>query len=96
MSFPSTLEELKANGYKHLGEGRCRYCGEDIEWWETPRLKRIPMNHGTAVAHWKECTEAEPQRNPEPSLSSQTITWLRNQARSCDCIVCETLRGLVL
>jgi len=63
-SFPKTLDELKARGYRFSGDGVCRGCGQDIEWWKTTRDKSIPMNimergSDAAVAHWNTCTEAD-------------------------------------
>lgn len=62
--FPKTLDELKTFGYKFLNDASCRNCGADIEWYETPRGKKIPMNamdkgNSPAVPHWKSCSEPE-------------------------------------
>jgi hypothetical protein len=59
MTFPRNLDELRAQGYKYDGASNCRSCGADIEWWETPAHKKIPMDHGTAVA-CRKCWEARP------------------------------------
>ncbi len=58
--FPSTRDELVRRGYKFSNHAVCKFCGEDIEWWETPKSKKIPMNEmpvGTseAEAHFGEC-----------------------------------------
>lgn len=63
MPFPQTLDELKSAGYKFSDYGVCRGCGEDVEWWTTPRGKNIPMNPmdtGTskAIPHWSTCSDA--------------------------------------
>lgn len=63
MAFPKTFDEMKPAGYKFLGNATCKGCGDDIEWWETPNGKKIPMNPMTsgsseAVAHWSTCSDA--------------------------------------
>ena len=64
MAFPTTLNEMKQRGYSFQDDAVCRGCGDDIEWWETPNGKKIPMNPMTggdseAVAHWATCTEQD-------------------------------------
>jgi hypothetical protein len=99
MSYPQTLDELRQQGYKHNGDGECRSCGADIEWWETPRGKKMPTDHGTATPHWSTCPNANEHRSPsEPSRSKVTtatlnMDWLREQARSCHCVVCRKITG---
>ena len=63
MAFPRTFDELKAADYKFSNDAICKGCGDDIEWWETPKGKKIPMNLMTAgsspaVAHWSTCSDA--------------------------------------
>lgn len=63
MAFPKTLDELKPAGYTFTGEGRCKGCGEEIEWWKTPSGKNLPLNPmergiSEAVAHWATCPDA--------------------------------------
>lgn len=31
-------------GYKFEGHGRCSSCNAEIEWWLTPRAKKLPLN----------------------------------------------------
>lgn len=103
MAFPSNLNELRAAGYKHVGEGECKSCGEDIEWWETPKGKHIPMDHGTARAHWSTCPEADQhrtsgERHGKPTTSKITtatldMDWLKKQAAGCHCVVCKKITG---
>ena len=62
MAFPKTLNEMKAFNYRFDNNAVCRGCGDDIEWWETPNGKKIPMNPMTggdseAVAHWATCSD---------------------------------------
>jgi len=59
MAFPSTIEELRKAGYRFDGESDCKGCGVAIEWWITPNGKKMPVDHGTAMPHWKTCPQAE-------------------------------------
>lgn len=64
MAFPRTLNEMVPAGYKYEGEGICKGCGDELEWWETPSGKKIPMNpmpsgSSPAVAHWSTCVEQD-------------------------------------
>lgn len=63
MAFPKNLEEMKSFGYIFSDNAVCRGCGADIEFWETPRGKKIPMNvmergSSEAVAHFATCSDA--------------------------------------
>jgi hypothetical protein len=63
MAFPSNLAEMKTFGYKFLDYAVCRECGSDIEFWLTPRGKKIPMDPMTrdadkATAHFATCPDA--------------------------------------
>lgn len=62
MSFPETTAELSKAGYRFMNEANCRGCGSAIEWWETPRGKRMPMDvdaSGNAESHWANCPDAK-------------------------------------
>lgn len=70
MAFAKTLDELKARGYQFKDYAVCRGCGDDIEWWDTPSGKHIPMNpmqrgSDEAVAHWATCTEQDSFRKKD-------------------------------
>jgi hypothetical protein len=41
--IPEKREDLIAMGYVYTGNGRCRGCGAEIEWWITRNGKRMPM-----------------------------------------------------
>lgn len=43
MAIPTKREDLVAMGYVFDNEARCRGCHEPIEWWITPRGKKMPM-----------------------------------------------------
>lgn len=61
MPFPKTLDELKAAGYRFDGHSNCRGCADIIEWWITPRGKRMPMDvqvDGSVKSHWVTCPKA--------------------------------------
>jgi hypothetical protein len=62
-----TSDQLKAAGYEYDNDATCRGCGEPIEWWITPKGKKMPMTviktatiqHATADVrepHWASCT----------------------------------------
>lgn len=62
MPFPATIEEMKAAGYKFDNDSHCRGCGEKIEWWITPRNKKMPMDvdaDGNCESHWATCSAAK-------------------------------------
>jgi len=66
--YPQTLADLSKRGYRMsdgkdgTNAGRCRDCGEDVEWWKSPKGKNIPFNpmvrdSDPAVAHWDTCSD---------------------------------------
>ena len=59
--FPKTDTALVAAGYVFDGTGRCsgRDCRAEIEWWITPKNKRIPLNAGSLEPHWVDCPNAK-------------------------------------
>ena len=73
--IPEKREDLVAAGYEFTGEGKCRGCGEYIEWWVTPNGKRMPFRvfeeHANGLfansdktgffrrPHWQDCTSAD-------------------------------------
>lgn len=95
MAFPTTVEEMKEQGYKFSGEGKCRSCGADIEWWETPRDKKMPTNHGTAEPHWTTCPSANEHRTDNGKQGEQmNLSWLKEQAKGCSCTLCKKVLAL--
>lgn len=44
MAMPTSKSDLEATGYLFDSEGHCRGCGEPIEWWITPKGKKMPMS----------------------------------------------------
>jgi hypothetical protein len=61
MPFPKTEAELEKAGYTfdHVGKCTGETCGQEIEWWHTPKGKYIPLNPGTMEPHWATCKSAE-------------------------------------
>jgi hypothetical protein len=60
--FPETIDALKAAGYRFDSDGICRGCGTSIEWWITPRGKRMPMDvdqSGNVESHFSTCPQAK-------------------------------------
>jgi len=58
MAFPTTPQEFRDQGYKHLGNGKCKACQAPIYWVETPKGKKIPLNKDL-TAHWTSCPKAD-------------------------------------
>lgn len=65
MSFPKTIDELKAHGYEEKNEAACRGCGALLTWWKAPHGVMIPMDRGTATAHFATCPDASRFRKKE-------------------------------
>ena len=42
--LPEKREDLVAMGYVFDNDAKCRGCGASIEWWLTPRDKKMPMS----------------------------------------------------
>ena len=62
MTFPKTVDEMIAQGYKQVSaDATCRdiACRETIEWWKTKNGKFVPINPGTAKPHWATCVAAK-------------------------------------
>ena len=74
MAIPTQKADLEAMGYVFDNEAKCRGCGEDIEWWITPRGKKMPMSvkavrerdspispilRWERVVHWADCPKAD-------------------------------------
>lgn len=43
MPVPKTFDALKAAGYRFENDASCTTCGEEIEWWTTPRGHSLPL-----------------------------------------------------
>lgn len=63
-AFPKTRAEMETNGYQWQSNSICRGCQERIEFWQTPKLQRIPMNpmdsaEAPAASHFATCPVAQ-------------------------------------
>lgn len=71
--LPTSKEGLEAAGYLFDGEGHCKACGVYIEWYITPRDKKMPMEvvpvkatdnffapvkEYQRIPHWSSCPNA--------------------------------------
>lgn len=75
MAFPQNIDELRGANYSFEGDATCKACHADIEWWKTPKGKKIPMNARTAIPHWSTCPNAEDFRKPKSGRSThETLT----------------------
>lgn len=62
MAFPKILEELVQQGYKFENDSHCTGCNASIEWWTTPRGKKMPLDvdeAGNVVSHFVTCPKAK-------------------------------------
>jgi len=75
MAIPTKREDLVAMGYVFDNEARCRGCGMPIEWWLTPKGKKMPMTVKEVkdesrtfpqpvlgwerIPHWSDCPKAD-------------------------------------
>lgn len=61
MPFPKTETELIAAGYVFEGLGKCKgkTCDQTVEWWRTPKGKRIPLDSGTMECHFGTCPDSK-------------------------------------
>ena len=57
----NSREELEAAGYHFLNTSRCagKDCGAEIDWWETPKGKKMPLDPDTLEPHWGTCVNAK-------------------------------------
>ncbi|MDE2102773.1 MAG: hypothetical protein KGL39_36350 [Patescibacteria group bacterium] len=64
MPFPATFSALKAAGYRFDNHARCKGCGQEIEWWFTPKGRKLPFDlmpndDSPAVAHFATCPDVD-------------------------------------
>ncbi len=54
-------EELEAAGYRFLNTSRCagKDCRAEIDWYETPKGKKMPLDPDTLETHWASCKNRE-------------------------------------
>lgn len=53
--------DLREAGYRYDRTERCKgkTCGQEIEFWFTPKGKRMPINPGTMDPHFATCPDVE-------------------------------------
>jgi hypothetical protein len=69
---PKTREDLAAAGYLLSGSAKCKGCGAAIEWWMTPKARRMPfdvLKDGTLASHWDHCPQVKEFRPKAPGTS---------------------------
>jgi hypothetical protein len=76
MAIPEKREDLVALGWVYSGDGKCRGCGEPVEWWITNNDKRIPMS----VVDVKDTTKTFPQ----PILRTIRVAHFTNCPNAAD------------
>lgn len=66
MGYPESREELEAAGFRFDAMGRCRgaRCRADIEWWYSPKGKRIPLNPDDKTGHHTTCPDVAQFNKP--------------------------------
>lgn len=72
MAIPTTREGLIDAIYVYNGDGKCRGCGATVEWWETPKGKKMPFDekNGRYTPHWGTCPERGQFANKKESAKS--------------------------
>ena len=55
----------KENGYSFIRRNKCSSanCSADIEWFETPKGKLMPVDAGTKTPHWGTCKDVDKFRS---------------------------------
>jgi hypothetical protein len=61
---PKTRDEQMLAGYKFSNHARCRGCHQDIEWWTTPRMRKIPVDlmqsgNDPWISHFATCPDVD-------------------------------------
>lgn len=72
--IPTGKADLESLGYVFDNEAYCRGCGQPIEWWITPKGKKMPMSVKEVrerdspiapikeiqrIPHWSDCPKAD-------------------------------------
>ena len=74
-AIPESREDLIALGYVFDNDAHCRGCGAPMEWWITPKGKKMPMSVKEVrdetkgpfapiekvirIPHWSDCPNAD-------------------------------------
>jgi len=66
MGFPQDRDALRESGYRFDNHATCRGedCGVEVEWWITPKGKKLAFNlmqngDSPAIAHFASCPNRE-------------------------------------
>lgn len=70
MPIPNRRNDLQSFGYSFLNLSSCSGCGAEIEWWNTPRGRKMPFDVKPAnmdsedsaeilEPHWGTCPVAD-------------------------------------
>lgn len=65
MPLPDNFADLTAFGYTFLNSGNCSSYQAPIQWWKTPKGKKMPMTvtpEGRIVSHFTDCPNANQHR----------------------------------
>lgn len=65
MPFPKDTVELAIAGYKFSDDGHCRACGARIQWWITPKNRKMPLDAETLIPHWGTCPNTADFKRPK-------------------------------
>ncbi len=62
----SSREELEAAGYRFVNTSRCygQDCGAEIDWYETPKGRKMPLDPDTLEPHFGSCPNVKEFRQP--------------------------------
>lgn len=60
MSLPDTFPDLACAGYRHNGSGHCTACGALIEWFWTPKNRKMPFSLKTEMMISEDAMYATP------------------------------------
>lgn len=53
--LPQNKAEMIAQGYKFVNANECKQCGAEVEWWESPKGKNLPILAGSGELHLGGC-----------------------------------------
>jgi hypothetical protein len=70
MPLPSEFTDLQLAGYRYVGEGVCRKCLAHLEWFRTPKNRRMPFSLVNDVM-----VGPDGQLYPKPSLTKLEPHW---------------------
>ena len=78
MRLPESRAELEIAGYSFSNTAKCRSCPKRIEWWWTPKKRKLPFSvlHTGAVErivpHFWDCPAAKAYRDAKNRHKART------------------------